>query len=103
MKIRKNDTIEILQGKDKGKTGQVEKVFPKKNKILVAGINIVKKHVKPTKKMPQGGLVDWPLPFDISNAILICPKCNKKTRVAYKLINNKKVRICKKCKNTIGK
>ena len=71
MKIRKNDTIEILQGKDKGKTGQVEKVFPKKNKILVAGINIVKKHVKPTKKMPQGGLVDWPLPFDISNAILI--------------------------------
>lgn len=99
--IKKGDTIYIISGKDRGKSGVIEKVFPKKGKILVQGINMVKKHAKPTKKNPKGGLIDWPLAFDISNAMIICSKCNKTTRTKYKITNGKKTRICVKCNSTV--
>ncbi len=101
MKIKKNDKVKILAGKDKGKTSTIVKVFPKRGKVLVEGINIAKKHVRPTKKMPQGGTIDLPVPVDISNVSLICPKCEKSTKVGYMISAKKKNRICKKCKQVI--
>lgn len=101
MKIKKNDKVKILAGKDKGKTSTVVKVFPKRGKVLVEGINIAKKHVRPTKKMPQGGTIDLPVPVNVSNVQLVCPKCEKASKIGYEIKNNKKTRICKKCKQVI--
>lgn len=101
MKIKKGDTVLILSGKDRGKTGKVEKVLPKKKKVIVDGINIIKKHVRPRKQKQKGEIVEVPAPFDVSNAKLICPKCNKPARVGYKMVDDKKIRICKKCREKI--
>jgi len=97
MKIKEKDTILVISGKDRGKTGKVEKVIKSKNKLLVSGIAIVKKSSKPTKKNPKGGIISIPSPIDISNVALLCPKCNKKAKAKYKKISQKKVRICGKC------
>jgi len=98
MKIKKGDLVKIRVGKDRGKTGKVEKVFPKKNKLKVEGINIVKKHVKPRGKGEQGGIIKVNNPLPVANVSLVCPECKKPARVGYK-INSKGVknRICKKC------
>ncbi len=101
MKIKKGDTVLILSGKDRGRTGKVGKVFPKRKKIIIDGINIVKKHVRPRKQNQKGEVVEVPAPFDMSNAKLICPKCNKPVRVGYKVVDDKKIRICKKCREEI--
>jgi large subunit ribosomal protein L24 len=101
MKIIKNDTVLVLSGKYKNKTGKVEKAIPKDKTIIVTGVNIIKKNSKPTKKNPKGGIIEITKPIDISNVMLVCPKCNKKTRVGYKISKNKKVRICKKCKENV--
>ena len=101
MKIKKGDKVKIVTGKDKGKDGVVERVYPLQNKILIPGINIYKKHVKKSEKMPQGGIVELPRSLDISKVMLICPKCSKQTRIGYKVEAKHKVRICRKCKNTI--
>ncbi len=102
MKIKKGDTVLIISGKYRGKKGKVLKAFPKERKILVEGINIVKKHQKPRRAGEKGQIVEMPAPIDVSNAKLICPKCGKATRVGYKIISNiknqkSKIRICKKC------
>lgn len=103
MKIHKDDTVLVISGKDRGKTGKVEKIFPKKNKLIVTGINIVTKHTKPTKKNPKGGIIEITAPIHVSNLKLICPKCAKATRVGYKIQfdssrkTKTKMRICKKC------
>lgn len=101
MKIKKNDNVIIITGKYKNKIGKVEKAFPKNNKIQVSGINIIKKNSKPSRKNPKGGIIEINKPIDISNAMLVCPKCNKKTRVGYKIIKGKKIRFCKKCQEEI--
>ncbi len=101
MKIIKNDQILIIAGKNKGKTGTVEKTFPKKKKIVIAGVNVIKKHLKPSKKNPQGGIVEFPAPIDVSNVKLICSKCGKPTRIGYEVLKDKKERKCKRCKETI--
>jgi len=101
LKLKKGDTVVVMSGKDKGKTGQIEKVLPKTNQILIPGVNIVKKHAKPTKKNPHGGIIQINRPIPISNVMLICPVCNKATRVGFKMLDNKKLRICKKCKESI--
>ena len=101
MKIKKGDTVLILSGKDRGRTGKIGKVFPKRKKIIIDGINIVKKHVRPRKQNQKGEVVEVPAPFDMSNAKLICPKCNKPVRVGYKVVDDKKIRICKKCREEI--
>lgn len=101
MKIKKGDKVKIMSGKDKGREGLVERVYPKSNKVLITGVNIYKKHIKKNEKMPQGGTVEVPRPLDSAKILLICPKCKKATRVGYQIIKNKKYRVCKKCKSKI--
>lgn len=102
LKIKKGDTVLVIAGKDKGKTGKVERALPKINKLIVSGVNILKKAVRPSKKNPHGGIIQFPAPISISNVMLLCPRCNKPTRVGYKVLENKKkLRICKKCKESV--
>lgn len=101
MKIKKNDTIKMLAGKDSGKTGKVLRSFPVEEKIIVEGLNIVKKNRKPRKEGEKGQIVETPRKITVSNAMLICPKCGKATRIGYKITDADKVRICKKCKAEI--
>ncbi len=101
MKIKKGDQVVVISGKDRGKQGKVLDVFPKENKVVVEGVNIRKKHVRPKRSGEKGQIVEMPVPFDISNIKLICPKCGKATRVGRKIIEKKKYRICKKCKQEL--
>ncbi len=97
MKIKKGDQVKILSGKDRGKTGKVLRAFPAESKILVEGVNIVKKHRKARQQRQKSERISIPMAINISNAQLICPKCGKVTRVGAKKINGKSVRVCKKC------
>jgi len=97
MKIKKDDIVLIISGKYRGKTGKVLKAFPKKNQILVEGINLRKKNQKPKKTGEKGQIIEMPAPLNTPNAQLICPKCKKATRVGYRIEGGKKYRICKKC------
>lgn len=97
MNIKKDDTILIICGKDKGKNGKVTQVFPKTNRIIVEGLNIVKRHKRPRREGEKGQRVEVPRPFDASNVKIICSKCKKAARIGYKLLEKNKIRICKKC------
>lgn len=102
MRIRKNDLVTILAGRDKGKKGKVLLVFPEKNRAIVEGINFVKKHQKQKGPEQQGGIIQKEASINISNLMLICPQCNKTTRVGYSILKDgSKARICKKCKTTL--
>ena len=101
MKLIKGDNVLVIAGKDKGKTGKIMRALPKVQKILIDGVNIKKKHVRPKKEGEKGQVVAIPTPFNISNVKLICPKCGKTTRVGYRIEKNEKTRICKKCKSAI--
>jgi len=101
MKIKKGDKVKIISGKDKGREGQVERVYAKSGKVVIPGANIYKKHIKKNEKMPQGGVVDLPRPLAAAKVMLICPKCKKITRVGYVVEKNKKLRICKKCQSKL--
>ncbi len=102
MKIKKGDTVLIIIGKDRGKTGKVLRVFPKEGKFLVEGVNLMKKHQRPKKAGSKGQIVQLPKPINSSNVKLICPKCEKPARVGYKLTEKgKKYKICKKCNEEI--
>ncbi len=97
-KIKKDDKVKIITGKDRGKTGVIEVVLTKEKKVKIEGINVVKKHLKPKKNGEKGQLTSISLPIDISKVQLICPKCGKPTRVGKIMDGDKKFRICKKCK-----
>lgn len=98
MRIKKGDNVLVIAGKDAGKKGKVLRVLPKANRVVVEGVNRVKKHQKPTRALPQGGINRIESPLNISNVMLLCGKCNKPTRVGAKFLdNNEKVRYCKKC------
>lgn len=101
MKLRKGDQIIVRAGKDKGRKGKIEKIFPKKNLVLVPGINVYKKHLKPQGEKKPGGIVDRSLPLPVSRVSLFCPKCNQSTRVGWLATKDKKERICKKCQALI--
>ena len=102
MKLQKGDQVKILTGKDTGKKGKIIQVFPKANRIVVEGVNKMVKHLKPKSEKEGGQKVEFDGPFNATNAALICTKCNKVTRIGYKILENKKkARICKKCKQTI--
>ena len=103
MKIKKNDTVLILTGKDKGKTGKVLAAMPKSGKVKVDGINIQKKHKKPRSASDVGGIMDQLGAIDASNAMVVCDSCKKATRVAHKVEAGKKFRICKKCGAVLDK
>lgn len=101
MKIKKNDTVLVTVGKDKGKKSKVTKVLPQVEKIVVEGVNIAKKHTRPRKQGEKGQRVEVAMPLHISKVKLVCPKCEKPTRVGYKVTEKDKFRICKKCKQEI--
>lgn len=102
MKILKNDKVFITTGKDRGKTGEVTRVLLKTGQVVVTGINIVKKAVKPSKKTPQGGIVELTKPLNVSNVAVICPKCGKAARLSYVIAKDgKKARVCKKCQAVV--
>lgn len=102
MKILKGDKVQVLIGKDKGREGEVVKSFPKKSTLVVKGLNIFKKHVKPTQNQP-GKIIEKERPIYISKLALICPECKKTTRVGFKIDKSgAKYRICKKCQAIIN-
>ena len=98
MKIKKNDNVLILTGKDSGKTGKVLRALPADNKIIVDGVNVQKKHKKARSAQETSGIVEQAGPIDASNALVICPACGKAARVGYTVADGKKVRVCGKCK-----
>jgi large subunit ribosomal protein L24 len=101
--VRKGDTVLVTTGKDKGKKGKVISVEPDKSRVIVEGVNIVKRHTKPTQKAPQGGITEKPAPVHSSNVMLFCTKCNSPTRISKKpLGDGKKVRVCKECGELLG-
>ncbi len=101
-KIRKNDTVRVIAGKDKGKSGKIITVFPVKGRALVQGINFIKKHAKRTREDQQGGIIQMESPMSVSNLMVVCQKCNKTTRIGFStLTDGTKTRICKKCKELI--
>ncbi len=96
--IKKNDMVLVLTGEEKGKRGRVLSVNPKKARLLVEKLNMIKKHMKPSRKYSQGGIIDKEAPIQRSNVLLICPKCDKPTRIGHKILKSGvKVRLCKKC------
>jgi large subunit ribosomal protein L24 len=102
MKIRKNDTVQVMAGKDRGKRGKVRFAYPKKNRVLVEGINFIKKHSRARGQVKQAGIIDLEAPIDVSNVMLLCGKCNRPTRVGFTFLEDGgKVRICHKCKEVI--
>ncbi len=98
MNIKKNDTVIVLSGKDKGKKGKVQRTLPESGKVLVEGINLATCHVKPRKQGDEGGIIRRESPIYACKVMRVCPKCDKPTRAAYKLTDDgKKVRVCKLC------
>ena len=97
MKVKKNDTVLVLTGKDNGKTGKVLRALPGDNKIVVDGINVQKKHRKARSAQETSAIVEQAGPIDASNVLVVCPHCDKATRVAHAEVEGKKVRVCKKC------
>lgn len=100
MKIKKDDTVQIVLGKDRGKSGKILRVSPKKDKVLVEGINLYKRHVRKAGGH-EGGIMEIAKPLDVSNVALLCPHCKKPTRVGFKVEGDVKIRVCKKCKEVI--
>ena len=96
MKIRKGDRVQVLSGKDRGKTGTVTRSIPEKGKVIVDGVNIAKKHQKPVSQTNTGGIIDKEMPLHVSNVAVISPKDGKATRVGYKIDGDRKIRICKR-------
>ncbi|WP_075620186.1 50S ribosomal protein L24 [Paenisporosarcina indica] len=103
MHVKKGDKVMVISGKEKGKTGTIIAAFPKKDRVLVEGMNLVKKHMKPNQANPQGGIVSQEASIHISNVMLIDPKSGEPTRVGYKMVDGKKVRVAKKSGETIDK
>lgn len=101
MKIKKNDQVKIIKGKDRGKTGSVLKVLPKENKVIVNGLNLFKKRVKPKRAGEKGETVFVPRPLPVSNVMLVCKDCKKSTRVGWRVEGESKVRYCKKCQASV--
>ena len=101
MNIKKNDKVVVLSGKDKGKEGKVLTAMPAEKKVVVEGVNVATCHVKPRKQGEEGGIVRREIPMYVSKVMLGCPKCGKPTRVASKVEDGKKVRVCKKCGATM--
>ena len=101
MKIKKGDQVIVISGKDRSKKGKVLKVFPKENRVLVEGLNLKKKHLKPKKSGEKGETIQISVPLDVSNVKLVCPKCSQPARVGSKFAGDKKFRICKKCNQEV--
>ena len=97
MFVRKDDKVVVLSGRDKGREGKVLSVSPKDDKVIVEGVNVASKHMKPRRQGEQGGIIKVETPIYASKVMVVCPKCGKPTRVAHKIADGKKSRVCKKC------
>lgn len=95
--VKKGDTVQVLSGKDKGKQGKIISAMPNAGKVVVEGVNKVKRHSKPSVKTPNGGIITKEMPLNACKVQLVCPSCNKPTRIAHKQVNGKNARVCKKC------
>ena len=102
LKIRKGDEVMVLGGKDRGKRGRVQEVDPTAGTVIVAGVNIAKRHTKPNPaKNQKGGIIDQPMPLGFGKVMVVCPHCGKPTRVAHRIDADTKERVCKRCGETI--
>jgi len=102
-KIKRDDLVLVIAGKDKGRRGKVLRVFPRRSRVMVENVNVVKRHQRPTQTI-QGGIIEKEAPIHLSNVMLICPKCGESTRVGFKFLQDgRKVRSCKKCDEIIDK
>lgn len=97
LNLKKGDTVVVLSGKDKGKQGKIIQALPKKAQVIVEDVNKVKRHTKPSLKAPQGGIIQKEMPLNVCKVQLVCPACNKPTRIAHKAVDGKNLRVCKKC------
>jgi len=95
--IRKNDTVMVMSGKDRGHVGRVVNVYPERGRVQVEGAAVAKRHTRPTRQNQQGGILDKEMPIDVSNVQLVCGSCGKPTRIGHKIEGDAKVRICRKC------
>jgi large subunit ribosomal protein L24 len=101
--IRKGDKVRVIAGKDEGKEGKVVAALPAKQRVVVEGVNRIKKHARPTQKQPQGGIIEIEGTIHVSNVMLICPSCGQPTRIARKREDGVRLRVCKKCEKEIDK
>jgi len=98
MKVAKDDTVLIISGDDRGKTGKVLRVFPARQRLLVQGVNFIKRHTRPSQSNPKGGIVEKEAPIHVSNVLVVCPKCNDPTKVGTKTLEDgRRARLCKRC------
>jgi len=101
--VKKGDTVLVTEGKDKGKRGKVLRVIPREQRVIVEGVNMIKKHVRPTRQMMQGGIIDQEGPIHASNVALVCTKCGEPTRYAVRILDGRRIRRCKKCGEDIDR
>ena len=102
MKIRKNDTVLVIAGKDRGKTGKVRVAYPKKERVLIDGINFIKRHTRAIQQVRQAGIIEREAPIHLSDVMLLCTRCDKPTRVGFRLLEGgRKVRVCNVCHEVI--
>jgi len=96
VKLRRGDKVQVLTGKDVGKQGTIIRAIPERDRVIVSGVNMAKRHTKPTRDVMQGGIIDKDMPIHVSNVALVCGKCGP-TRIGYRFDGDKKVRTCRKC------
>jgi large subunit ribosomal protein L24 len=102
MKIRKDDTVLVIAGKEKGKTGKVRFAYPKKERIVVEGINFIKRHIRARGRVRQAGIIQLEAPIPMSNVMLLCSRCNRPTRLSFRFLEDgRKVRVCNRCSEVI--
>jgi large subunit ribosomal protein L24 len=97
MKVRVGDTVEVMVGKDRGRKGKIERVFPAEASVVVEKVNRVKRHLRKTRQHPQGGITEVTRPVPVANVMVLCPHCSRRTRVSMKLVGDRKVRLCRRC------
>jgi len=97
MKIRKGDTVQVISGKDVGKIGEVTRVLPESDRVIVDGVNVAKRHQRATGATMQGGIIDKDMPVHVSNVAIVCSSCGSSSRIGYRVDGDTKVRVCRKC------
>ena len=101
MKLKRKDNVIMLAGRDKGKTGEIVRILPATNQIVAEGLGVVKRHTKPSNKVPRGGILEIAKPISASKVALVCPNCKQPTRIGYEINGENKERICRKCKAVV--
>jgi large subunit ribosomal protein L24 len=104
LSIKRNDTVQVIAGKEKGKRGKVLIVLPERQRVIVERVNFIKRHQRPTQKVRQGGIIEREGSLHVSNVMLVCGKCDKPTRTAMQVLaDGRRVRVCKRCRETLDK